>query len=151
MNPEALFDDDQLDDEWAQYVASMQQTESRRDLEKKSIVKREQETMQNLQRHIRGLSRARFVLADAVSSDLFDDISSDDLNEDSPTQECEISDMLHDLDLNPKSETSDSEIEGVAPLPIHTSVHRSFSRRTSRHIRSGVSPHSQSSQLSCLL
>merc|ERR1711971_136007 len=46
-------------------------------------------------------------------------------------------------------ETSDSEDQpdGVAPLPIHSSVHRSFSR----HIRSSVSPHSQTSQLSSLL
>jgi len=79
MDPHGdLYTDDELDNEWARYVASLNQKEEldKKTQERKSIEARERETMINLQRHVRGLSRARFELEDAAI-DSFDDSSSE--------------------------------------------------------------------------
>jgi len=172
MNADQVFEDDQLDSEWAQYVASLQlNDESRRNREKKTIVEREQETMNNLQRHIRGLSRARFVLTDAVSSDLFEDSSSSSDTEPAADRDPLCAHLtngaLHDLASDESDKESsydsahdlgapDSDEDGVAPLPEHSSLSlhhslSSLSRRSSRHIRSGVGPHTPATPLSALL
>ena len=131
--------------------------------------------MNNLQRHIRGLSRARFVLADAVSSDLFDDTASSSDDDVTPISTPKTHPLptplpertLHDLDSDESDKessshsedehaASDSDSDGVAPLPAQSSLslHHSFSslsRRSSRHIRSSVGAHSPSTPLSSLL
>lgn len=180
MNAEPVFEDDQLDSEWAQYVASLQQDdESRRNREKKDLVQRDAMTMNNLQRHIRGLSRARFVLTDAINSDLFDDSCTSSSSDDdgtsispqtvrilpTPLAEHSLPDLDLDEDESDKESSfdpdddrssSDSDSDGVAPLPTHSSIslHHSLSplsRNNSRHIRSSAAPSSPTTPLSRLL
>lgn len=176
MNHEQVFDDDELDSEWAQYVASLQQDDqSQRNRHKENIVKREQETMNNLQRHIRGLSRARFVLTDAINSDIFDDTcsSSDDegvlksnqiaMALPTPLAESNFREF-HSEESDEEScchadsdEHGLSDSESIAPLPQQSSLFlqhslSSLSRKSSRHIRSGgVTPYSPNTPLSSLL
>eukprot|EP01083_Nonionella_stella_P204371 745071_1 len=81
MNSKAkdIYHGDELDSEWGKYVASLHENNhiiNKKYRDKKRIIQRERETMINLQKHVRGLSRARFELEDAAV-DSFDDSSSD--------------------------------------------------------------------------
>ncbi len=78
MNSQDIYHDDELDSEWGKYVASLHENNSlitKKYRDKKRVIQRERETMINLQKHVRGLSRARFELEDAAI-DSFDDNSS---------------------------------------------------------------------------
>jgi len=175
MNTEQVFADDQLDSEWAQYVASLQQNDqTQRNRDKENIVKKEQETISSLVHHIRGLSRARFALSDAINSDLFDDTFSSSDDEGAPRSikqplstplaesnlhdlHCDESDAESCSHADDEHPSSDSESESIAPLPDQPALSlrhsiSSLSRNSSRHIRSGgVTPYSPTTPLSSFL
>jgi len=137
-----LYRDDELDSEWARYVASLNadsSAHSRRIRERRKIERRERESMTHLQRHVRALSRARFELTADAAIELFDGDSSSDSDTgtvnvlDTPISRLDVEleldlGKLHDLDTDTDSEaqsdsesinlaSSDSDSDAVPPTP----------------------------------
>ena len=126
-----LYTDDELDNEWARYVASLNQKEEleKKTRERKSIEARERETMINLQRHVRGLSRARFELEDAAI-DSFDDSSSETETE---TETGTVNILPTPISNNDNDDDDDDDDDIIAPTPTESEICVSLINNNSKH------------------
>jgi len=141
-----LYADDELDSEWAQYVASLNtesNSNSRRNREKRKIVRSERESMTNLQKHVRGLSQVSFRLTADAAIQLFDGESSSDSDTETGTVnilstpisrrdkliDFDVIDTDTDTDTESHSDSdsdsidlasSDSDSDAVPPTPTET-------------------------------
>jgi len=118
-----VYDDDELDSAWSDYVAMLHKpAQSLHDEIKKKIEDRERKTLIDLQTHIRGLSQARFELEDAVDMDSVEDSSSSSSSEsesDAAESETETETGTVKILDTPTSECLRSMSPSPSPMSLH--------------------------------